>query len=723
MATEFDAATRFVEQLLSDAALRTRFRRDPAGVLREAGLDQVAETFEADPDGWLQALEPRESRSNLAGALMAAAVEGIGLSGHGSEALHGSGGAPGAHAARLADSAEVGARAQAPIDPDQFGQQGTGGPPTPEDKALLHNDNVVLDANGIADVNGGRLDPRVIAVITDVSREHKITISSTSSDHPRLTAGGSVSNHTVGRAFDIATIDGEPVGPGSAVARRVALELSRLPASIRPSEIGSPWALPGAAYFTDAAHQNHLHVGFDDPIEPSWKPPAALAARDGNGGAAAPLVAAAPADGAAVDPSYGAAAGSSFSPDDPGLDDGSDDDDESDDEDDDGLAADGESDDGDVEDDDDDEDEPDEDEPDENEPDEDEDDDGPDFDDGADEDDSGGGEPVAVADPVGGSQPADIDPGIVGGAYPGDGGAPERIAAWMAAQAQQRGLPPELPLMASLVESGMKNLSGGDADSVGFFQMRVGIWNQGPYAGYPQRPDLQLKWFLDTAAAVKRQRLAAGLPIDRGHYGEWIADVERPAAEYRGRYQLRLGEARGLLARARELLDQTSGSGDAPTPGGSATAGRRALAALGWARRELGVPYVYGGETPQGGFDCSGLVQWAYSKVGISIPRTSEEQILAANATPVGRHDLLPGDLVFFRDASGDVHHVGMSLGGDKFLEAPHTGARVRISSLNDSYYAQQFTGGRRFDRTVAAQAPHAERQYLKALDPRQRPA
>ena len=118
----------------------------------------------------------------------------------------------------------------------------------------------------------------------------------------------------------------------------------------------------------------------------------------------------------------------------------------------------------------------------------------------------------------------------------------------MAGQAQKRGLPPQLPLMASLVESGMKNLNFGDADSVGFFQMRVGIWNQGAYAGYPEKPELQVKWFLDQAEAVKRQRVARGLPVDDpNQFGEWIADVERPAAQFRGRYQLRLGEARKLL--------------------------------------------------------------------------------------------------------------------------------------------------------------------------------
>jgi hypothetical protein len=103
--------------------------------------------------------------------------------------------------------------------------------------------------------------------------------------------------------------------------------------------------------------------------------------------------------------------------------------------------------------------------------------------------------------------------------------------------------------MASLVESGVKNINYGDADSVGFFQMRVGIWNRGPYAGFPQNPRLQVKWFIDNALTVKRQRIANGKPIDDpGSYGEWIADIERPAAQYRYRYQLRLSEARRLLS-------------------------------------------------------------------------------------------------------------------------------------------------------------------------------
>ena len=134
--------------------------------------------------------------------------------------------------------------------------------------------------------------------------------------------------------------------------------------------------------------------------------------------------------------------------------------------------------------------------------------------------------------------------------YPGDGASQEQIAAWMARAAQQAGLPPELPIMASLVESHLTNLPGGDADSAGFFQMRVSVWDNGAYAGYRQNPDLQLKWFIDHAVAIRQKRIAEGLPdpaTDPNGYGTWAADVEQPYEAYRGRYAEHLAEAQALV--------------------------------------------------------------------------------------------------------------------------------------------------------------------------------
>ena len=130
-------------------------------------------------------------------------------------------------------------------------------------------------------------------------------------------------------------------------------------------------------------------------------------------------------------------------------------------------------------------------------------------------------------------------------AYPGDSATPQQLAAWMGAHAAKAGLPPELPVMAALTESGLRNLNYGDRDSVGFFQMRTGIWNEGPYMGYATNPQLQIQWFIDHALAVRAQY--PGLAQNPSTWGEMVADVEQPAAEYRYRYQLQLGMAQELL--------------------------------------------------------------------------------------------------------------------------------------------------------------------------------
>jgi NlpC/P60 family len=585
-------------------------------------------------------------------------------------------------------------------------------------------------------------------------------VSAMASDHQKFTSGGSISNHFHGRAVDIATVDGRPVGPGNAAARELAIALSRLDPSVRPSEIGSPWALPGSAYFTDSGHQDHVHIGFDEPIASSWKAPEELAASESDPADAD----AAPASGephdepesgadaagaATAEDDGGGGAGDGGDPEPGGLEDpGGDTDAEAD------AESDGEQG-GDGEDDSDSDDASDEEEDDENEGGEssDEDDAGDggdggsdgDHDDSSDSSDGGdGGDSAGSTDRGDGSDSADstesgdgsdgkqLDLGDVAGSTPSDTAAQTEIAAWMGSEAQKRGLPSELPVMAALVESGMRNLDHGHADSVGYFQMRAGIWNQGEYAGYPNRPELQLKWFLDHAEAVKRQRIAAGKSVDDPEgYGEWIADIERPAAQYRGRYQLRLGDAHDLLRQSLESGRERGGRGagvpaEPVVEGGGDDAGPRALTAVAEAKKHLGTPYQWGGSTPQTGFDCSGLVQWAYAKAGIEVPRTSEQQILASNGRPVDRGHLRLGDLVFFRNAGGDVHHVGISLGGDKFINAPHTGAKVRIDDLNESYYAREFAGGRRFDvggdrgERVAGEAsgvdPEAARRAEAAL-------
>lgn len=137
--------------------------------------------------------------------------------------------------------------------------------------------------------------------------------------------------------------------------------------------------------------------------------------------------------------------------------------------------------------------------------------------------------------------------------YPGDAGAPAAIAEWMARGARARRVPGELPVMAALVESGLRNLVAGDTDRAGYFGMRVSIWNAGKYAGFPDHPEVQLTWFVDQALAVWAARVAAGnltYGSDPATWGEWVADVVRPPAELRYRYELRLEDARALIGAA-----------------------------------------------------------------------------------------------------------------------------------------------------------------------------
>jgi hypothetical protein len=153
-------------------------------------------------------------------------------------------------------------------------------------------------------------------------------------------------------------------------------------------------------------------------------------------------------------------------------------------------------------------------------------------------------------------------------AYPGDGAAKDAIAQWMAHGALAAGLPVELPVMGALVESSLTNLPQADRGTAGYFQTRVAVWNKPPYQDFPKHPELQLQWFVDLASQIRRADLARGFdPLpDETLWGDWIADVLVPAEQYRGRYQLRLAEARALVGPACPEGAPPTGAQPAPTP-------------------------------------------------------------------------------------------------------------------------------------------------------------
>jgi peptidoglycan DL-endopeptidase CwlO len=99
------------------------------------------------------------------------------------------------------------------------------------------------------------------------------------------------------------------------------------------------------------------------------------------------------------------------------------------------------------------------------------------------------------------------------------------------------------------------------------------------------------------------------------------------------------------------------------------------------AESQIGVPYVWGGETPGVGFDCSGLVQWSFAQAGISLPRTSGAQFAATTQIPLA--DIQPGDLLFYGPDGSE--HVALYIGGGSMIEAPYTGAHVWITGVRTS--------------------------------------
>jgi hypothetical protein len=114
------------------------------------------------------------------------------------------------------------------------------------------------------------------------------------------------------------------------------------------------------------------------------------------------------------------------------------------------------------------------------------------------------------------------------------------------------------------------------------------------------------------------------------------------------------------------------------------------------AQQYIGIPYRWGGESPQTGFDCSGLTMVVYRLNGLNLPRASGQQW--RTGTPIKRGQLARGDLVFFATAGGNrVSHVGIYAGNGNFLHAPAKGRTIRISPLSSPYYKSRYLGARSY--------------------------
>ena len=125
--------------------------------------------------------------------------------------------------------------------------------------------------------------------------------------------------------------------------------------------------------------------------------------------------------------------------------------------------------------------------------------------------------------------------------------------------------------------------------------------------------------------------------------------------------------------------------------------GKGLPAVVGYAASQLGKPYVWGGASPATSFDCSGLVQWSYAQVGISLPRTAQAQYDAT--VPVAPSAMQPGDLVFFANtypSSDWVTHVGIYIGNGQMINAANPSQGIVVLPLADPYWAAHAVGARR---------------------------
>jgi peptidoglycan DL-endopeptidase RipA len=169
----------------------------------------------------------------------------------------------------------------------------------------------------------------------------------------------------------------------------------------------------------------------------------------------------------------------------------------------------------------------------------------------------------------------------------------------------------------------------------------------------------------------------AGLRQQRARFDEW---------------QRRLAQEQAARDRAERNAATARLGGAGPAVGGSAAVRR----VIDRAMSQIGVQYVWGGGTGRGpsrgipdglgspldrvGFDCSGLMLYAFNGAGVSLPRVSRNQFNAGRKVPIS--DLQPGDMVFFQNPGAPIHHVALYIGNGKMIEAPYTGASVRVVPL-----------------------------------------
>ncbi len=313
----------------------------------------------------------------------------------------------------------------------------------------------------------------------------------------------------------------------------------------------------------------------------------------------------------------------------------------------------------------------------------------------------GGGMLACTTSTTSGTNTSDT---VASGGVPGFDADQTKNAAVIVAVGKQMNVPAPgwvVAITAALQESDLVNVDHGDRDSLGLFQERPSQgWGTPAQVMDPVYSSTQFYRHLlavpnwqqlsvnDAAQAVER----SGYPQA---YGPHVPTAEKIVAAVTG-----------------AVCTNTSGGGGscieshAPNP--------VALAAVTFACRQLGVPYQWGGNGPadaslaafatarvsagEEGFDCSGLTKAAYAAAGVQIPRTAQTQYNAGPAVAAGQ-PVVAGDLVFFGKSSRAVTHVGIAISATDMIDAPHTGAVVRIEPI----WRQDFVGTTRPSAATAS--------------------
>ena len=192
---------------------------------------------------------------------------------------------------------------------------------------------------------------------------------------------------------------------------------------------------------------------------------------------------------------------------------------------------------------------------------------------------------------------------------------------------------------------------------------------------------------LVSVRATERSQAEGRVASERQLYASVQSQIQQMVSAQQVR-QTAAAHAATVAAQAQAAAPK--GSFGVGNPVSTSIPGDRYSSVVGIAEQYLGVPYVWGGESPHG-FDCSGLVAYVYAQVGVSLAHYTVAQWSYPDSVSVPRNQLEPGDLVFFYG----LGHVGIYVGGGNFIHAPHTGSTVRIDSLSGAY-ASAYDGAKR---------------------------